>query len=212
MPLPAGSNLVSNGDFELDPSSLAQWELVGEPMLVPGIAPSSGQAASLDAGQRLLQQVDAESDWYMDFYFELLETSGRAFNLVFNVPGSEVNIRIEGSIEDGSTWNTFTDDDQWGDPLELPGVVAEERYFIRVVGRGWNGDSPSYDILFSEPGGVALLHRLEHLTFPHWCPHSADSEFPLHLRMGRCARVRCRRCSLHQWHATIRSSILDHKF
>ncbi len=164
VPRPAGSNLIDNGDFETDPTTFVQWELVGEPMLTAGIAPGSSKAASLDAGQRLLQRVDAESEWYMDFYFQLLETSGRAFNLVFNAPGSEVNIRIQGSIEDGSAWNTFTDDDMWGDALDLPGVLAEERYFMRVVGRGWNGESPSYDILFSEPGGVTLVHRLEGIT------------------------------------------------
>ena len=164
VPQPSGTNLISNGDFELDPMSIAQWELVGEPTLVAGIAPGSSKAASLDADQRLLQQVDAESEWYMDFYFQLLETSGRAFNVVFNAPGSEVNIRIQGTGEDVSFWNTFTDDDQWGEPLELPGVVAEERYFMRVVGRGWNGESPNYDILFSEPGGVSLVHRLEGIT------------------------------------------------
>ncbi|MEM7383328.1 MAG: hypothetical protein AAF514_00155 [Verrucomicrobiota bacterium] len=166
VPFPSGSNLVGNGDFESDSENLVQWEKVGAPAPVAGFAPGSKTAASLATSERLLQRVNGESEWYLQFFFQVQETSARAFNVVLNAPGSEVNIRAQGSLPDVENfWNTFIVDDGWGEPIGLPGVVAGERYFMRIVGRGWDDESPaSYDLLLSEPGEVTLAHRIEGLT------------------------------------------------
>ena len=165
VPSPSGANVIGNGDFELNAENLALWDTLGAPATVAGFAPGSTTAALIDAKSDIKQPVAGASDWYVDFYFQVLETGARAFNLVLNAPGSEVNIRAQGTGEEVGFWNTFIVEDKWGEPLEgLPGLIPEERYFMRVVGRGWEDDSPSYDILLSEPGGVALVHRAEGLT------------------------------------------------
>ena len=159
----ADGSQLANGDFEESEQSLSKWMTSANPdqAATPeaGFAPGSKISASIAAGQTLSQNVRAESAWYTDFYFRIMETGSRALNYVIRYQGGEVNIRIQTSGE-SSTWNTFTEEDGWGDTLELPPIEPDTTYFMRVVGHDWEGVEPTYDLLVSDPEGTELVHKL----------------------------------------------------
>ena len=102
-------------------------------------------------------------EWYVDFYFEAPDTVNRAFNVLVYAAGGNLNLRFQGTSAGAEqTWNAFDDVnfvDQWGAGLALPAVQPGAVYFMRIVGRGWGGAEPVYDLYLSDPGGDALLHH-----------------------------------------------------
>ena len=168
-----GDDLLLNGNFEADNSSLPGWSVNLEgagASAVAGVAPDSSVAANIAAGGAVFQNVDGNSDWYTDFFFVAPDTSTRAFNLrIFADPGN-INIRFEGTSDVGDqVWNAYDNNpaganDQWGAGLALPAVQPGAVYFMRVVGHDWGGATPTYDLLLSEPGGTALINSVEGLT------------------------------------------------
>lgn len=168
-----GENLLLNGDFEADNSSLPNWSVNREgagAFAVAGVAPGSNVAANIASGGAVFQNVSGESDWYADFYFIAPETDIRAFNFRILAGSGNINIRFEGTSDGAAqTWNAFDNNpaganDLWGAGLALPAVQPGAVYFMRVVGHEWGGPAPTYDLLLSEPGGTALVNSVEGLT------------------------------------------------
>lgn len=169
----SGDELLANGDFEADNSTLLDWSVNlegGGASAVAGVAPGSSVAANIAAGGALFQTVDGTADWYSDFFFVAPDTETRAFNFrIFANPGN-INIRFEGtSAGAAQVWNAFDNNpaganDAWGEGLALPAVQPGAVYFMRVVGHDWGGETPTYDLLLSEPGGTALTNSVEGLT------------------------------------------------
>ena len=164
----AGGNLLGNHDFEESDTSIPKWDAPGGIPVeaVSGITPGSTVAAQITSLGYLGQSVAGEGDWYMDFFFQVPDTTTRAFNLILNAgAGTSLNLRYRGASEFGENiWNVFTDGDSWGEPLALPNVLPNETYFMRIVGKGWDGATPSYDLLLSDPGSTLLTNKLEGVT------------------------------------------------
>jgi hypothetical protein len=168
-----GDDLLLNGNFEADTSSLPGWlvNLNGAgASAVAGVAPDSSVAVNIAAGGAVFQNVDGASDWYTDFFFVAPETDTRAFNFRIFATSGNINIRFEGTSDGAAqVWNAFDNNpaganDLWGAGLALPAVEPGEVYLMRVVGHEWGGATPTYDLLLSEPGGTALIHSVEGLT------------------------------------------------
>lgn len=154
-----GSQLL-NGDFEADPSLPINWITSGNTTLAEGIAPGSTTSASLAPLANLRQTVVGEANWYLDCFFQAPDTTERAFNVLVSNPSGQINLRYQGtSAGADQTWNLFdnaTLNDSWGEAIALPAVQPGATYFLRIVGKGWDGISPTYDIHLSAPNSTAI--------------------------------------------------------
>lgn len=159
-----GENILDNGDFEADGADPLGWGQVGDgASIAEGIAPGSINSASLPAASALEQAVDGSPDWYFEFYFQAPDTVERAFNVLVFAPGGNLNLRYQGTSDGAdNTWNTFANGG-WGDGLALPAVQAGATYRMRIVGRGWGGNAPVYDLHLSAPNNPALASSLTEL-------------------------------------------------
>ncbi|MGC6427048.1 MAG: hypothetical protein ACON5H_08645 [Akkermansiaceae bacterium] len=154
-------NQFGNADFEESSMALPKWSnSVGTPVATTGFAPGSTTAASVLAGSDLLQLVQGEADWYLEFFIKVQESGARAFNLVIDAGlGLSVNLRLQGTGE-FATWDTFVEGEGYGGGHVLPGLTAGETYLMRVIGTNWGGDSPTYTLQLSDPGSDVLKYEV----------------------------------------------------
>jgi len=157
--LGSDGNLLLNGDFEADPTSPINW-LSTNVNLVEGIALGSTTSASLAPGANFRQNVSGGADWYLECFFQAPDTADRAFNLLINGPGGNINLRFQGTSAGAEqTWNLFdnaTLNDTWGEAIALPVVQPGATYQLRVIGKNWNGNLPTYDLELSAPNSTAV--------------------------------------------------------
>lgn len=158
--LEPGGNQLLNGDFEADPSTPINWLSNGNVTITEGIAPGSTFSASLPPLENLRQSVFAEPDWFFECFFQAPDTFDRAFNVLINAPLGNINLRFRGTSDGAEQiWNLFdnaTLNDGWGAPLALPVVQPGATYQLRIIGYGWDGIAPTYDIELSAPNSLAL--------------------------------------------------------
>ena len=180
----ADGNQLGNPDFEESAETVPKWLTSTTPGLealpAVGIAPGSTTAALVPADSFITQNVAADGDWFADFYFEIPETGARAFNLVVSYPGGQITLRYRDSTLGGlNSWNVFTTDDSWGDPLGLPIVEPGEVYRMRIIGHDWTeGGVPTYDLLLSDPGSAVPDNSLLGLTrFRDNAPTAGPNQF-----------------------------------
>lgn len=186
--LGADGNLLVNGDFEADPSSPVSWTS-DSVTIAEGIAPGSTNSASVGAGGIVRQEVLGEADWYLECYFQSIDTFDRAFNLIVNAPGGNINLRFQGTSDGADqTWNLFDNSnvgDSWGDALALPAVQPGAVYRIRVSGKGWDGIAPTYDIELSAPNSTSTAASLTGLTrYQNATPSGAPNQIRLSAEFG----------------------------
>lgn len=176
---PDGNQLL-NGDFETDPALPVNWLSTGNTTLAEGIAPGSLTSASLAPSENLRQEVFGQADWVLQCFFQSPETFERAFNLMIDGGFGNINLRFQGTANGAEqTWNLFdniTINDSWGEALALPAVQPGATYFLRVIGNGWDGVNPSYDIELSSPNSIAIAGSVSGLSrFQNSVPSGAPS-------------------------------------
>lgn len=184
----ADRNQLFNGDFEADPTSLLNW-FSQEVTLSEGIAPGSTTSASLASSALLRQSVFGEADWHLELFFQAPDTADRAFNLLIESPQGYMNLRFQGtSAGADQTWNAFdnvTNNDSWGDALALPAVQPGATYFLRVMGKAWDGLAPTYDLELSAPNSTTIAGTATDLNrFQTAIPGGAPTEIRISSLFG----------------------------
>ncbi|MEN8871743.1 MAG: hypothetical protein ABF380_12945 [Akkermansiaceae bacterium] len=183
-----GSQLL-NGDFEDAPSEPVNWITAGNTTLTEGIAPGSTFSAALAPLANLRQNILGESDWYLECFFQAPDTFDRAFNLFVVGPNGQINLRFQGtSAGSEQTWNLFdnaTVSDSWGEAIALPAVQPGATYFIRIVGKAWDGIAPTYEIELSTPNSLAIASTVTGLNrYQGAIPTGAPSQIRFSAEFG----------------------------
>ena len=167
-----GVQVLANGDFEASGGSLDAWQLFdGNVVTTAGFSPGSATAAQITAGGTYLQQdITVTADWFAEFYFQIQDTTARAFNVNILATNSAINIRYQG---DSGQWNAYDSagaGDGWGGidgngiPLGLGSITPGATYFMRVVGHDWGTATPTYDLYLSKAGSSNLTRSALGLT------------------------------------------------
>ena len=177
----AVGNQLLNGNFESDPATPANWLTAGNTSLAEGIAPDSTFSASLAPLANLRQQVTSEANWYFECFFQCPDTFDRAFNVIIEGPDGQINLRFQGTSDGAEqTWNLFdnaTLNDSWGEAIALPAVQPGATYFLRIIGKNWDGIAPTYDLELSAPNSLAIAGTATGLNRYQVAPPSGAPTF-----------------------------------
>ena len=167
--LPGRAEALTNSNFEATPFSTG-WTVAGAPIVTPGLRAGSLQGARFTgAAQALTQNVVWGADWYLDCYFAIRSTAGRAFSLIiYNGSNIVVNLRYElGTFAtfDGTSWgsglglgtcNASVDANADGD-LDDAGDTKNV-YHMRITGHGFGTAAANYDVEISDANDAAFTH------------------------------------------------------
>ena len=163
------ADALTNSNFEATPFSTG-WTVAGAPVVTPGLRAGSLQGARFTgAAQALSQNVVWGADWYLDCYFAIRSTTGRAFSLIiYNGANIVVNLRYE-----AGTFATF-DGTSWGSGLGLGTCTAsvdanadgdlddagdtKNVYHMRITGHGFGTAAANYDVEISNANDAAFTH------------------------------------------------------
>jgi hypothetical protein len=166
---------LANGDFESLPFATG-WQNTGA-LSTDGFAPGSSTAARFTTtGQYLRQTASWGSDWHVDFWFMVQETTDRQFSFIAETANaiSTINLRYQ----DG--WFAYAGG-SWGTALtDLGNVIASvdanndgdvddigdtrNVYHMRITGHDWGAPAARYDLALSEANGTAFSTTLVGLT------------------------------------------------
>jgi hypothetical protein len=172
-------NLLTNGDFEADPSTTG-WTVLTGTTQFGGLAPGSTKSAALGNLQRLGQSVAGVvgANWQLDFYFAVKNTPNRAFSLFVctttNPDIATINLRYQ-----SGQFNTFgggsfgsdlglgtvafsTDAEDDGDFDDVGDV--KNVYRMRITGNGWGSGTGTYDIQLSNANQTTFSRSVTGLS------------------------------------------------
>ncbi len=161
------ASALTNSNFEATPFSTG-WTVTGAPVVTPGLRAGSAQGARFTgSAQALTQNVVWGADWYLDCFFAIRSTTGRAFSLiVYNGANIVVSLRYE-----AGNFSTF-DGTSWGSGLGLGTCTAsvdanadgdlddagdtKNVYHLRITGHGWGTGAANYDVEVSDANDAAF--------------------------------------------------------
>ena len=176
---------LPNGNFEADPF-LANWVTAGTVLPSGGLAPGSVRAAWLasSGNARVGQDVAWGAEWFLDFYFAVTNTTGRAFSLLINTTVDAANTgtaTVNLRVQSGQV-NTYSGG-SWGADLGLGTVLAsidangdrdfndpgdtKNIYRMRITGHDWGSAAARYDLALSAPNSTNFAATVPNLARWH---------------------------------------------
>ncbi|MDB6121598.1 MAG: hypothetical protein JWQ71_591 [Pedosphaera sp.] len=112
------------------------------------------------------------SDFYLEFYFRVRNTTNRQFNLQIaaatNAPSLSRPAVVNICYEPGRKWGVSFDSDNglaWNPLPGLGSVRPEVWHQFRFTGRNWGGTNAHYDLQLSRPGELNSTTSVTNQTF-----------------------------------------------
>lgn len=162
-----GNQLVANPDFETLPFP-ASWTAAGGTVSIAGLN-SSPTAARLPYNTTAtLRQTLLENapDFTAEVYFQIAgNNTEQAFRWQIDAGGSSaIDLRTTtGGVLQVNAHGTWTPLLRLTDGAMF-NIPANQTVRLRVTGRDFGGEGPSFDIAWSDPGSAALSHAANNLT------------------------------------------------
>lgn len=176
---------LSNGDFESAPF-LTGWSVAGTVTPFGGLAPNSTRSARLASSgtARVGQNVTWGSEWYLDFYFAISNSTNRSFSLTINVGAdaansgsATVNLRCQSGVFNAYSAGSWGNDlglgtvlpshDANGDGDFDDAVDTRNVYRMRLTGHDWGQTAARYDLALSAANATNFAATVRNLARWH---------------------------------------------